>query len=288
MASSQQVVGTRVAAWARAGAAVLALGAGLAGRPSRAAAQLDFYNTDAGRPLQIEDASALEYRALELQAAPFRLERGRGGIYNFGIEPKLDVGLWPRTQVAIGVPIAYIDAGAGRRTTGLAGIDLSVLHNLNAETAIPALATGGDVLFPAGALAPGHAYPAVKGIAPKSFRLARVHVNAPYTVGSRRAASDASGGRAGPLAQELSRWVAGAAVDHTLPLQSLLVAGEVYARQPLRLGRAVEYNAAVGSRFQLTPRTAVDGGVGRRLTGRDQGWCITFGSAYAFGLPWHH
>lgn len=294
MASSPHVVGTRVSSGVRAGAAaLLALGAGLAGRPSRAAAQIDFYNTDAGRPTQVEDAYALEYRGLEVQAAPFRLERARGGVYNFGIEPKLAVGFRPRTQLEVGLPVAYVDAGAGRRISGIAGLDVSVLHNLNVETRIPALGIAGDVLFPVGGLAPDRAYPSFKGIATKTFRVARVHVNGQYTLGTRLTAEGATGTGvgsvgAGPQVQELSRWLAGAAVDHTFPLQSLLVTGEVYARQPLRLGRAVEYNAAVGSRFQLTPRTALDGGVGRRLTGGDQGWFVTFGSAYAIGLPWRH
>src|SRR5690606_115128 len=44
-------------------------------------AQHDYYNTDAGRPLNTEDAVAIEYRGFELQAAPIRLERGSGGRY---------------------------------------------------------------------------------------------------------------------------------------------------------------------------------------------------------------
>src|SRR5688500_7867010 len=52
-----------------------------------ATAQTDYYNTDAGRPMQIEDAHAVERRAFEIQAAPFRLERSRGGAYHWGLEP---------------------------------------------------------------------------------------------------------------------------------------------------------------------------------------------------------
>ena len=54
------------------------------GLPSVAVAQTDYYNTDAGRPLQIEDAYAVERRALEIQAAPLRLERNRRGVYSWG------------------------------------------------------------------------------------------------------------------------------------------------------------------------------------------------------------
>ena len=259
------------------------------GAAGPAAAQTDYYNTDAGRPVQIEDAYALEYRGLELQAAPVRLERSRGGVYNFGVEPELAAGLFPRTQVAVGLPLAYVDAGVGRRAAGLAGVDVSVLHNLNAETTIPALAVAADVLLPAGGLGPARAYPSLKGIATKTFRFARFHVNGQYTFGRRLPAGDDVGVGAvgaGAQVQEVSRWLAGAAVDRTFPLRSLLVTGEGYARQPLRRGEPVEYTAAAGSRVQVTPRVALDGGVGRRLTGADQGWFVTFGSAYAFGLPW--
>ncbi|HVJ63479.1 MAG TPA: NAD(P)/FAD-dependent oxidoreductase, partial [Tahibacter sp.] len=50
--------------------------ASLAARP--AAAQTDYYNTDAGRPITIEDAYPVERRAVEIQLAPLRLERARG------------------------------------------------------------------------------------------------------------------------------------------------------------------------------------------------------------------
>ena len=38
------------------------------------AAQTDFYNTSVGRPLRIEDAVPAEYRAVELNLAPVRLD----------------------------------------------------------------------------------------------------------------------------------------------------------------------------------------------------------------------
>jgi hypothetical protein len=46
----------------------------------------------------------------------------------------------------------------------------------------------------------------------------------------------------------------------------------------------VDYNTGVGVRHQLTPTLALDGGFGRRLNGEAQGWYVTFGSAYAFGV----
>lgn len=251
-----------------------------AGAPHAAAAQTDFYNTDAGRPITIEDAVPIERRALELQLAPLRLSRARGGVYQWGIEPEVAIGVLPRTQLEFGAPFAYVDAGAGRRASGLAGIDVSLLHALNVETSIPALAVAADVLLPVGALAPARAYPSVTGLVTRTFSRARLHVNGRWTVGDRLPADVATTGA------ELSRWQAGAALDRTFPLRSLLVTGELFARQPLRTGADVEWNTGGGVRYQLGPRLAGDAGAGYRLTGDDRGWFATVGAAVALGLPW--
>jgi hypothetical protein len=243
-----------------------------------AAAQTDYYNTDTGRPLQIEDAYPLERRAFEIQAAPLRLERARAGVYHWGIEPEIAFGVLPRTQIELGAPLAFIDAGPDSRVNGLAGLELSALHNLNVETAIPALAVGASVLLPVGGLGPDEAYVSAKGIMTRTFTWARFHVNGEYTFGTEK--PNATG------AVDLARWTAGIAVDRTFPLRSLLVAGEVFAREPFEDSEDIEWNAGAGLRYQLTPRFALDGGVGRRLTGDDRAWYLTFGTAYAFGLPW--
>ena len=246
-----------------------------------AAAQTDYYNTDAGRPLQVEDAYAIERRALEIQAAPLRLERSRRGVYSWGIEPELAVGLLPRTQFEVGLPVAILDAGVGNKTVGIAGLDASVLHNLNAETRIPALAIVASVLAPVGSLAADETFASVKGIATKTFRWARFHVNGQYTVGDA-----ATGDATGAGAAEIGRWMGGVAVDRTYPLQSLLVSAEVFAQQPLHADEELEWNAAAGTRVQLAPRLALDLGAGARLTGNDKGWFATIGGAYVVGLPW--
>jgi hypothetical protein len=248
---------------------------------SSAAAQTDYYNTDAGRPITVEDAYAIERRALEIQVAPLRLERARGGLYSWGIEPEIAVGLLPRTQVEVGVPLVYSELGAGGHATGVAGVELSALHNLNVETSIPALAVAGDVLLPVGSMGPGRAHASLKGIATRTFTWARFHLNGQYTFGDRVAAGDE--GAHGAV--ELSRWMGGLAVDRTLPLQSLLLTAEVVARQPLVEHADVAWDTAAGARYQLSPRVAVDGGAGYRLTG-DQGWFVTFGAAVSVGLPW--
>ncbi len=248
-------------------------------------AQTDFYNTDAGRPIRIEDAYALERRAFELQAAPLRLERGAGGLYRWGIEPALAYGILPRTQIEVGFPLAFIESGpGGRRRSGLAGIDISALHNLNVETRIPALAIAAQVLIPAGNLGPDRLYPSLTGIATKTFPWARFHVNGQYTFG--KAPDGGTVSTVGAQVIEISRWLGGIAVDRTLPLRSLLLTGELYAQGGLADARETEWNTAVGTRYQLSPRLAMDAGIGRRLTGADRTWFLTGGGAFAFGLPW--
>lgn len=243
-----------------------------------AGAQTDYYNTDRGRPLRTEDAYPVERRAFEIQAAPLRLERGAGGAYLWEFEPELAYGIAPRTHVEAGIPVAFVDA-AGSRRAGLAGVHLSLLHTLNVETAIPALAVGVSGALPVGELAGKEAYVGLKGIMTRTFTWARFHANAEYTFGDAPAAGDAG------LA-EVSRWSAGLAVDRTFPLKSLLLGGELVVDQPLHADEALALSTAIGARYQLSPRWAVDGGVGKRLSGDDRSWFITVGSAYAFGLPW--
>ena len=257
----------------------------LAGGP--AGAQTDYYNTDRGRPIRIEDAYPAERHSLDAHLAPIRLERSRGGVYNWGIDPEVAYGMFPRTQIEVGLPLAYTDLGASRRRSGLAGINVSVLYNLNAETrTIPALGIRASALLPAGALAPDNAYWSAQGMLTRTFTWARFHVNAEYTAGA--APDDASGpagAESGPGAVEVSRWLAGAAVDRTMPIRSMLLTGELFARRPLDTREQVEWNAGVGVRQQLNPYLSLDGGVGKRLTGSDQSWFVTFGVARVFAVP---
>lgn len=255
-------------------------------------AQTGYYNTDRGRPVQIEDAYVTERYALELKLAPVRIERAAGGRYNFGLEPEIAFGILPRTQIEIGLPFAFAESGAQRRS-GLAGLDLSAMHNFNVETeGLPAFGLRGDVLAPVGNIAPDRVYSSVTAMATRTYRWARFHVNGQYTFGATPGTSLPAGGAgvtippplSGPGALDLSRWLAGAAIDKTFPLSSTLITAEFYGRKPIVEGEAVEYTVGTGTRFQLSPTLALDGGFGRRLNGESKGWYVTFGSAYTFGL----
>lgn len=251
-------------------AAVLALGAPAA----PAAAQTDYYNTDRGRPVQVEDAYPVERYAFELQLAPVRLERQGGGAYHWEVAPELAYGILPATQLEIGFPIAVVDAGGDDEAKGLAGIEVAALHNLNVETrTFPAFAVGADVVVPVGSLAPDETYASVTGIATRTFSWARFHVNGRYTFGDESA--DAG---------EASRWMAGVAVDRTFPLRSILLTADVFAEQPLVDDTDLAWTAEAGFRYQSSPQFNIDFGMGRRFAGDEQGWFLTFGAAHAFAV----
>ncbi|CAN5333984.1 hypothetical protein BH23GEM2_BH23GEM2_06250 [soil metagenome] len=243
-----------------------------------ASAQTDYYNTDSGRPLTVEDAYPTERYAFELQLAPVRVERSRGGIYTWSVEPEIAYGICPRTHIELGAPLSYTDAGGVRRS-GLAGLELGVLHNLNAETVWPALAIAAEMLFPIGSLAPDRGYGTVKGIATRTLSWARFHLNGAYTFGSEPEVETLENG-----SPHVRRWLGGIAVDHTFPLRALLIGGEVVASQPIVDHEDVEWSVAAGARYQVSPVIAIDAGVGKTLTGEAQPWFLTFGMARAFGV----
>lgn len=242
-------------------------------------AQTDYYNTDRGRPLRVEDAYPVERRAFEIQAAPLRVERAAGGAYHWSLEPEIAYGILPRLQLEVGVPLSVIDA-AGSRRAGVGGLDVSALYNLNVETSLPAFGVGASALLPVGNLAPEGPFVSVTGLMTRSFTWARFHVNGEYTIGDEPTALDAG-------VEEQSRWAAGLAVDRAFPLRALLLGAELVVEQPLDEAADLLWTAGAGFRYQLAPRWAMDAGIGKRLTGDDRAWYLTVGAAYAFGLPWN-
>lgn len=239
-----------------------------------AGAQTDYYNLDRGRPLYVEDALAIERHAIEWQLAPLRLGGARGVGSTLELEPELAWGVWPRTQLEVGVPIARWSR-SGRETIGGAGVDVAILHALNTETTtLPALALAARMLIPAGPLGPSRAVPTVTALVTRTLSHGRVHVNASATPGT-----FADDDRVG----EASRWEVGVAGDHAFVFRSLLVGGEVLARRRLVGDGEVDWRAGTGLRYQVGPRLAVDAGVGRGLAA-DGEWYATFGSALSLSL----
>lgn len=242
-----------------------------------ASAQTDYYNTDAGRPVVVEDAHPVERYAFEIQLAPLRAERGDGGAYHWEFDPELAYGILPGTQVEVGVHLDVTDQEGAGRAFGVGGVEVAALHNLNLETAtLPAFAVAAEALLPIGDFAPDGVHPTLKGIVTRTFRWMRVHLNAGYTFGEEAPAE--------ATAADLSRWMAGVAVDRALPLQGALFIGDVFVIEPLGHGDRLAWTVEAGARYQLDPFVALDVGLGRRLSGPDRAWFVTIGAARTFGL----
>jgi hypothetical protein len=240
-----------------------------------AGAQTDYYNTDTGRPIRIEDAYATERYSLDLHLAPLTIERARSGQYRWSVEPELAYGLVPRTQVELGVPVVWPDAGGSR--LGIAGVDLSALYNFNVETqTFPAFGIRAGVLLPVGQLAPEQGHATVQGMATRTFRWARLHFNSAYTFGEAAATDEA--------AAELTRWATGIAADRTFVLQSFLVTAEILASEPLASQGRTEWTTGAGIRYQLTPYTSLDAGISQQLNGSERATALTFGLARVLGV----
>ena len=294
------------------------LGAFLLAATSPALAQSGYYNLDGGRPIRVEDAAVIERYALEIEPLPLRAERAFGAVYRYRVEPHIAYGIFPRTQVEVGLPFESRDV-RGNRTSGLAGVELSAMHNFNNEGRfVPALALWGGTRLPLGAVAPKNARYAARGIMTRTLPLVRLHVNAEYSTTLKSPSCDSLPNGAGcpfvdngnvcfsrapisascaageasrsaalpppPPGSVRGRWVGGVAIDRAFPLHSFLLAADVFAeRDASRLART-EWTAETGARFQLGTQTSGDVGLGRHFTGDDRSWFITIGLAYELGL----
>ena len=249
--------------------------------PAPLSAQTDFYNTDRGRPLRVEDAIVVERRAFELQAAPFTWERVRRGASHLAVAPEFAWGVLPRTQIELALPMIREDDGVGTTPRiGLGGVEVELLHQLNAETTRwPALALGAGAHLPVGGMAPSRTLTSVRGLATRTLGWGRVHLNGTLGLGEDLPTDEVA-------ASEAARWEAGVAVDHTFFFRSLLVGADLVARTPQVAGAATQWQAGIGLRQQLTPRVAFDAGLRRSLSAGDSRWTLTAGAAYAFAKPW--
>ena len=151
----------------------------LVAAPGRAVAQSDYYKTDAGRPVRVEDAEATERYALGVQLAPVRAERTVSGDTRTRLEPKLSYGVLPRTEVELRTTLLLVSRrGTIPARAGLAGVGVSALHALTVETPQhPAIALAADVVLPVGSLASPLPAFSGKAMLTRTFRAARVHLN---------------------------------------------------------------------------------------------------------------
>jgi hypothetical protein len=247
--------------------------------PRVASSQTDYFNTDRGRPLLVQDAHAIERYALEVQVAPSsRWSRVSSGTA-WSLETALAYGLFPRTQVELAVPVAISDGSSA--DLSVIGVHASLLHALNVETlGMPALAfeIAGDV--PIGEDAPSP-YASLGLIVTRTLPFARMHLNADVT-GARSNALhlDEDGGAGGH--HEASRWSAGIGFDRALPLQAMLIGAEVVAFRAVDGDRETRWRTAAGVRYQAGPQWVIDAGIGR-TSGPDREWSLSLGIARSLG-----
>lgn len=250
----------------------------LAATPFALRAQTDFYNTDRGRPLAVEDAIVVERRAIEFQAVPLRVERGGPGLTQYGWAPELAFGILPRTQFEVSLPLRMINRPLGGQTVGGAGVELEVLHQLNTETQLlPFLAVGAGVHLQTGPFAPARPLTTMRALATRTLPWGRVHLNGAYTPGRALTPAD--------IGADEARWFGGIAFDRTFPLHQTLVGFDVTAQESLLDNGVVEWRSGIGLRRQMSSRIAMDAGVFRRISPGLPGWGITMGGAYHLARP---
>ena len=245
--------------------------------PLVARAQADYRNLDPGRPIAVEDAQPVEYRALELQFGVPRFSRESRGHWLFGFEPEFKWGITPDTH--IGVSSEFVVAHFDDNTVATFRDTQFHLHyNFNQESrAWPAIALRPELTIRSGALGSQHEHDALKLMLSKTLHHNRVHFNGSYTVGPTEAP-----GRGGEL---VNRFFYGAAYERTLPLKFMVLLADVYARKPID-GEKTQVVIEAGTRVQLTPTWVLDAGVNtgqlRPSAGPDIGF--TVGLSYVFSF----
>jgi len=155
-----------------------AVAACIAGRQLRA--QTEYYNTDGGRPLRVEDATPTARYALDLHFPTARVERFDSGVSRLRVEPAFAYGILPRTAVELRAAFVYREPAATPRA-GMSGLGLGITHALNTETTwVPAVALGGEVYAPAGSARTGGPAYSVRTHVTRSWTFGRLHANATY------------------------------------------------------------------------------------------------------------
>ncbi len=240
-------------------------------------AQADYRNLDPGRPIAVEDAQPVEYRALELQFGVPRFSRESRGHWLFGFEPEFKWGIARDTH--IGVSSEFVVARLDENTVATFRDTQFHLHyNFNQESrAWPAFAVRPELTVHSGALGSRHEHGALKLMLSKTLHHNRLHFNGSYTVGPTEAPS-----RGGEL---VNRFFYGAAYERTLPLRFMVLLADVYARKPID-GEKTQVVFEAGTRVQLTPTWVLDAGINtgalRPSAGPDIGFTVGFSYVFSF------
>lgn len=240
-------------------------------------AQADYRNLDAGRPITVEDAQPVEFRAIEFQFTVPRFTRERHGDWHYGFETEFKWGIFKDAQFGITTDTVVAREG-GTTVFSSRDVQFHTLYNFNQETPrMPAIAMRPELIVGTGGLGSEHQHSALKLIVTKTIRRNRLHFNGSYTIGPTESPT-----RGGDL---VNRFFYGAAYERTLPLKFLVLLANVYARKPIDHG-PTEVVFEFGTRVQLSPTWVLDAGVStgqlRPSVGPDIG--LTFGLSRSFSF----
>jgi len=240
---------------------------------SKAAAQEDFRSADLDRPIMVEDANPIEFRAWEFEVG------SRGGLQDGSrwLQGALELkaGLFRNTQIGIALePALERTDASGTTRSGLESVSAHVFYGLRRETVSgPALALRIDGFTP-GTGTVGHTDPqlGLKGVASRSFGRLRLHGNAGYVV-----SSQADGG---------DYWRGGLGGDYPWGLFSRALLADVYAEVPTSGARARVWTE-LGMRIQISNVSVLDVGLATRLDEWNAGTPnlgLVLGFARVFGV----
>lgn len=142
-----------------------------------ARAQASYRNLDAGFPTRVEDATATERYALDLDFLNFRYAELANLRSRIQYEPQIAYGIFPRTEAWIRLPIFYRERTAAPRG-GVAGLGVGAMYQFNLETQnLPSLAVATEMFVPTGPNALPVSY-SLKTLLTRSFVPGRIHLNA--------------------------------------------------------------------------------------------------------------
>ena len=286
-------------------------------------AQSEYRNIESGRPVRISDAMPTERHSLDLDLTTARVDRLSFGRYRLQVEPRISYGIFPRADISLRTLAFYREPSAIPRGTvagfGIGGEYLVKLESLSS----PALALSGEVWVPTGPNSSRPSY-SLKGLLTRSFTSGRIHLNASYGTFAIRIpgagstlippivdgpcmVSPASDGLKPrlfctgiPIAADPPNrksisalrpgvntgvhWLGGIAADHTLPLRSIIIVGDIFAERYNGIGRPTDWTAELGGRTQISPRFVADIGVGRHFHGVSTSTFATIGTTISLAV----
>jgi hypothetical protein len=260
--------------------AIVVLGLAMGAGTRCAHAQADYRNLDPGRPIAVEDAQPIEYRAFETQDGIPRFTRQRASQWRIAWESDFKWGIAKDLQFGYSGNNLVAAHKAGRTVVTSSDRQVSLLYNFNQEGPNwPALAIRPELSIRGGGLGSRHEHGAVKWIVTKTLGENRLHFNASWSVGPNEMA-----GRGSDL---VSRFFYGGAYERTLPLKFMVLLADIYARKPIDNSRT-EVVLEVGARLQVSPTWVVDAGVstGKLRPSVGPHFGFTFGLSHSFSLRW--